>query len=31
MAQIASLVLFSGHLEQAAAFYRTVGLQLRRN
>lgn len=28
MAEIASLVLFSGHLEQTAAFYRTVGLQL---
>jgi lactoylglutathione lyase len=28
MAEIASLVLFSGHLEQAAAFYRAVGLEL---
>lgn len=29
-AEIASLVLFSGYLEQTAAFYRTVGRDLRR-
>jgi hypothetical protein len=29
MTEIASLVLFSGHPEQAAAFYRAAGLQLR--